>query len=152
MLHHGIGLSIRQLKRVLSGRGLRRRNNISDADDILNAIETEFRGSGRIGGYRAMQQRLVNIHGLVVDKETVLQILKIVDPAGVEARSKHRLKQKQYRRKGPNYIWHVDGYVKLKPFGFCIYACIDGCSRRILWLEVGVTNNDPHVTAAYFLD
>lgn len=84
-----------------------------------------------------MQQRLVNIHGLVVDKETVRQILKIVDPAGVEARCKHRLKRRQYRSKGPNYIWHVDGYDKLKPFGFCIHACIDGYSRRILWLEVG---------------
>ena len=84
MLHHGIGLSIRQLKRVLSRRGLRRRNNTSDADDILNAIQTELRGSGSIGGYRAMQQRLVNIHGLVVNKETVRQI---DDPAGVEARS-----------------------------------------------------------------
>ena len=39
-----------------------------------------------------------------------------------------------------------------KPFGFCIHARIDGYSRRILWLEVGVTNNDPDVTAAYFLD
>ncbi|XP_068712010.1 uncharacterized protein [Montipora foliosa] len=152
MLHHGIGLSIRQLKRVLSRRGLRRRNNTSDADDILNAIETELRGSGSIGGYRAMQQRLVNIHGVVVDKETVRQILKIVDPAGVEARSKHRLKRRQYRSKGPNYIWLVDGYDKLKPVGLCIHACIDGYSRRILWLEVGVTNNDPDVTAAYFLD
>ena len=49
-------------------------------------------------------------------------------------------------------IWHTDGYDKLKPFGFCIQGCIDGYSRRIIWLEVGVTNNDPDVTAGYFLD
>ena len=28
--------------------------------------------------------------------------------------------------KGPNYIWHADGYDKLKPFGITIHGCIDG--------------------------
>lgn len=27
---------------------------------------------------------------------------------------------------GPNYVWHLDGYDKLKPYGFAIHACIDG--------------------------
>ena len=27
---------------------------------------------------------------------------------------------------GPNWCWHIDGYDKLKPFGFPIHACIDG--------------------------
>ena len=27
---------------------------------------------------------------------------------------------------GPNHVWHLDGYDKLKPFGFPIHACIDG--------------------------
>ncbi|XP_015750003.1 PREDICTED: protein argonaute-3-like [Acropora digitifera] len=31
-------------------------------------------------------------------------------------------------------------------------GCIDGYSRRIIWLEVGVTNSYPDVTAGYFLD
>ena len=46
----------------------------------------------------------------------------------------------------------MDGYDKLKPFGFCIHGCIDGYSRLIVWLEDGVTNNNPDVTAGYFLD
>ena len=28
--------------------------------------------------------------------------------------------------KGPNYIWHIDGYDKLSPFGLTIHGCIDG--------------------------
>ena len=28
--------------------------------------------------------------------------------------------------KGPNFIWHVDRYDKLKTFGFNIHGCIDG--------------------------
>lgn len=29
-------------------------------------------------------------------------------------------------KKGPNYTWHLDGYDKLKPYGFCIHGCMDG--------------------------
>ena len=39
-----------------------------------------------------------------------------------------------------------------KPFGFCIYGCIDGYSRRIMWLEVGITNSNPAIIRQYFLD
>ena len=43
---------------------------------------------------------------------------------------------------------------KLKPFGFAIHVhgAIDGYSRRILWLEVSQSNNDPKVVAQYFVD
>ena len=44
-------------------------------------------------------------------------------------------------------MWHLDGYDKLKPFGFPIHGAIDGYSRRILWLRVMCTNNDPQVIA-----
>ena len=53
--------------------------------------------------------------------------------------------------RGPNFLWHIDGYDKLKPFGFAIHGCIDGYSRRIMWLEVGMSNNDPTVVARYFV-
>ena len=29
--------------------------------------------------------------------------------------------------KGPNYVWHTDGMDKLKPYGFAVHGCIDGC-------------------------
>ena len=45
-----------------------------------------------------------------------------------------RLVRHRYYAQSPNYVWHVDGYDKLKPYGFCIHGAIDGYSRRILWL------------------
>ena len=54
--------------------------------------------------------------------------------------------------KGPNYILHIDSYDKLKPFGFCINGCIDGFSRKILWLYVYTTNSDPKVLGSYYID
>ena len=151
-LLHSITLSIRQLKRILRSRGLRRRGNRSDPRQVCRAVEEELRGSGSTIGYRHMTQRLVVNYGLVVDKETVRELLKILDPDGVAARSRHRLRRRQYRTKGPNHLWHIDGYDKLKPFGFCVHGAIDGYSRRIMWLEVGPSNNDPSIIAQYFVD
>ena len=99
-----------------------------------------------------MTERLLHEHGISTDRETVRGLLKILDPEGVEARSRHRLRRREYKTAGPNHLRHIDGYDKLKPFGFCIHGAIDGYSRRVLWLEVGPTNNDPFVIAKYYLD
>ena len=99
-----------------------------------------------------MHQRIRIYYGLVVSRETVRLTLKTLDPSGVERPSQHKLKQGSYSPKGPNFIWHLDGYDKLKPFGLCIHGAIDGYSRRILWLEVGISNNDPPIVARSFQD
>lgn len=111
-----------------------------------------MRGSGSNIGYRQMTQRLVNGYGLVVDRKTVRELSKILHPEGVELRAKRSLKRRQHRTRGSIFIWHMDGYDKLKPFGFCIHGAIDGFNRRILWLDVGPTNNDPSVICQYFVD
>ena len=97
-----------------------------------------------------MHQRLVINHGLVTTREIVRQVLKTFDPEGVELRPRHRLRRRVYRAKGPNYLWHIDGYDKLKPFGFCVHGAIDRYSRRVLWLNVASSNNDPRIVANYF--
>ena len=132
--------------------GLGRRNH-SNPQIICEAIEEELHGSGSMLGYRQMTRRLLHKYGVSTAKETVRQLLKIMDTQGaVESRSKHRLRKRQYKTVGPNHLWHIDGYDKLKPFRFCIHGSIDGYSRRIMWLEVGPTNNDPFVIAQYYLD
>ena len=149
---HGIQLSLRQLKRILRRLGCTRRRNLSDLEEVVEAVDTELRGSGRLLGYRAMHQRLVNHHRLVTTREVVRHTLRTFDPEGVELRSRQRLRRRVYRCKGPNYLWHINGYDKLKPFGFCVHGAIDGFSRRILWLEVASSNNDPRIIAQYYLD
>lgn len=64
----------------------------------------------------------------------------------------NRLKRREYLSPGPNFIWHLDGYDKLKPFGFAVHACIDGYSRMLMWLEVANTNNNPRVVAFHYLN
>lgn len=82
---------------------------------------------------------------------TVRVRLQIIDPAGVDIRSRRRLRRRQYWNKGPNYLWQVDRYDKLKPFGICMSGCIDGFSRKIMWLKAGNNSNDPKIIAGYYL-
>ena len=102
-------------------------------------------------GYRKMWTRFKQ-KGIFVKRERVMHILRSLDPVGVECRKRKRLRRRAYRTKGPNSVWHIDGHDKLKPFGFSIHACIDGFSRRLIWLEVGPTNKDPEVIAKMYID
>ena len=91
-------------------------------------------------------------HSVVVAKETIRYALRILYPEDVDERLRHRLQRRQYKGKGPNLLWHIDGFDKLKPYGFCLRRGIDGYSRRILWLEVGISNTEPAFIAKYFVD
>ena len=109
---HGIRIRLGQLKLLLRRLRCTRRQNLSDLEEVVEAVEAELKGSGSLLGYRAMHQRLVNHHRLTTTREVVLHALQIFDPEGVELRSRQRLRRRLYRCKGPNYLWHIDGYDK----------------------------------------
>ena len=88
-------------------------------------------------------------YGIQTSRNNVERILRDIDPEGTALRRAHRLRRRSYTNPGPNYAWHVDGYDKLKPYGFPIHGCVDGFSRRLLWLKVCRTNNDPSYVASY---
>lgn len=90
--------------------------------------------------------------GINVRKEDVRIILASLDPDSSAMRRSQRLHRRQYFAEGPNYIWHVDSYDKLKPYGICINGCIDGFSRKIMWCKAAYTSSDPHVIGGYFIE
>lgn len=73
----------------------------------------------------------------------MLRLLNLIDPSGVASRCRHRVKRRVYDVPGPNHVWHADNHDKLKRFGFPIYGCIDGFSRKVVCLHVMKTNNKP---------
>lgn len=153
LVRHGYSLCVRQLKRILKKNNFRRRQAVyTHINDVIDVVNGELQTSGRSLGYRAMWSRLVTDHALHVKEKTVLQVLRTLDADGVYLRKAHRLRRRQYYARGPNFIWHVDGYDKLKPLGFCIHGAIDGFSRKILWLDVSTINNDPSLIAKYYLE
>ena len=81
-----------------------------------------------------------------------MKLLRELDPNGRENRKAHRLRRRQYVLVGPNFCWHVGGYDKLKPYGLPIHGSVDGFSRKVLWLKISRTNNDPTVQAYFYTE
>ena len=66
--------------------------------------------------------------------------LKEVDPYGVALRRADMLrKQGSYIVPGSNYVWSIDGHMKLSQYGIEIYRAIDAYSRYIPWIYVRVS-------------
>lgn len=131
----------------------RRRGQVSDEvhQKVTRRIQEIINGPGSCGGYRTIWHTL-QIEGYQVPRSTVQLLLKELDPEGVGSRQAHKLRRRLYTNPGPNYAWHIDGYDKLKPFGFPVHGCIDGFSRKVLWLRVTRSNNSPDLIAHMFLD
>ena len=102
-------------------------------------------------GYRQMTEIISLKYGVNISKEHVRKALVDIDPEGVSMRKKKTIKRRTYETNGPFDVFHIDGNDKLKRFGFAIHGCIDGFSRKLIWLFVSTTNNDPLVVANFYL-
>ena len=45
-----------------------------------------------------------------------------------------------YNVPGPKSLWHLDGNLNLIRWGFVIHGCVDGFSRRIMFLKCSTNN------------
>ena len=118
---HSIHLSMRTLKSRLNALGLRRRSLQFDEGEIRARIQQELDGPGCIAGYRNMWHTL-HRENFAVLRQVVENLLREMDPENCETR-RRRLKRRIYINQGPNYCWHMDGYDKIKPYGFPIHGC-----------------------------
>ncbi len=149
--YHDIIISKSTLQRRLRSYGISRRNAEYNIDTVTNDIREMLDGPECLGGYRYVWHAL-KMKGHQVPRTVVQLLLKDLDPEGCSLRKRHRLRRRVYRNEGPNAAWHADGYDKLKPYGFAVHGCIDGWSRKLLWLLVTQSNNYPDNIACYFLE
>ncbi|XP_046855923.1 uncharacterized protein LOC124449024 [Xenia sp. Carnegie-2017] len=145
-------MTVRTLKRRLKSYHLSRRNENISEDNVRTLLRQEMQAAGgSLAGYRKMWHILRIQHHVHVPRKLVATILRQLDPEASIRRRRKRL-QRQYISQGPNQCWHIDGYDKLKPFGFPIHGAVDGFSRKVLWLEVVKSNNAPESVAQLYLD
>ena len=57
-----------------------------------------------------------------------------------------------YVSQGPNFIWLIDGYDRIKPFRFPIHGATDGFSRQVLWVNICPSNNDPYIISYFYVN
>lgn len=144
-------LSLSTLKRRLRNAGLTRRTDYTLIGTVNAAKTHELTGSGQLLGYRTLWQTLRQKYFLTVKRDDVMNAIRRLDPSGVQLRHRRRFVRKGYFTAGPKQVWHVDGYDKLKPFGIAISGCIDGFSRKVMWLRIGSSNNDPGIFVYHYL-
>ena len=148
---HDIILSERQLKRIFANLHLSRRKAYASLEETVNHISDELLHHGSLHGHKWMWQKLRN-RGVFVKQETIRVVLSVLSPENAAQRASRRLRRRHYFARGPNFLWHCDSYDKLKNFGICINGCVDGFSRKVLWLNAYHTSSDPRVIAGYFLE
>ena len=124
-----ITFSIRTLHRIIKGLNFKRKNVSFLTNELTNDVHESIESGGENRGYRNIKQRLIQ-KGKPYTFNSVRLTLKSIDPDDVARRSKHRLKRRKYIDCGPNYVWRINGNDKLKPFGFCIHAGVDGSVER----------------------
>lgn len=81
---------------------------------------------GRNFFYQALKRR-----GILVTRDRMFEIVKQLDPIGVMERTFNLFTSPRgnYRTPGPNFVWSIDGHLKLQMYGIEIYAAIDAYSR-----------------------
>ena len=110
--YHNIEISLRTLKRRLYDFHLKRNGNLTEQmqERVRSIMEREVsNGSGASLGYRSMWHLLRIQHHIHVPHRAVAQIIKELDPDGVEQRRRRRLSRRRYLSFGPNFCWHIDG-------------------------------------------
>ncbi|KAJ5460980.1 uncharacterized protein N7458_002532 [Penicillium daleae] len=101
----------------------------------LRTDDPEARRYGRGLLYTYLRQK-----GHTFPRDRVFSIYRNERPDALRRRTLDLQRQRQaYQSPGPNHVWHMDGYMKLAPFGIEIYAAIDGYSRYILWVYIGIS-------------
>ena len=115
----GINISVSTLHRHL--KSLFRRKAQSDVPDVALFLQEELNQHRMLHGYNAFE-----MHPVWFGSDSENCTPQILDPQGAPLRQQNRLRRRLYTNPGPNFLWHVDSYDKLKPYRICINSVVDG--------------------------
>lgn len=90
-------------------------------------------------------------YNLNITKNKIRLRLREMDPERVGEGWVKVNKRRIYETDGPADIYHLDGNNKLKRWGCAIHGYVDGFSRKVLQLNVCVSNSDPIIVANHYL-
>ena len=78
--------------------------------------------------------------GLRVQRSRVRESIARLDPKNSAVRWGVVVYRRNYYVPWPNSLWHLDGHHSLIRWGFVVYGCIDGFSRRVIFLKCNPNN------------
>lgn len=117
----------------------------NELDTIVGHIIPQT--SGVIGSQFMLSA--VQIQGHRVHRRRIRASMCRLDMLGNLERWANMIPRSVYSVKGPNSLWHMDGNLKLRMYGFVLHGAIDGYSRRIIYLECNTNNRAATVLSAF---
>ncbi|KAJ5371208.1 uncharacterized protein N7496_007300 [Penicillium cataractarum] len=154
----GIPSSERSLCRIRQKLGVKLRvDNAAERASQERLIERILTAEDQIGDIEGYGRRYQQIHlrsqGVFIARDRAYEIYRTINPDGIDdRRSGFQRRRGAYICDGPNAIWHLDGYMKLEPFGIEIYAAIDGHSRYVIWIYIGISARTAVSVLRQYLD
>jgi hypothetical protein len=131
-------LSESTLNRHIKRMQLRAKNYLPD--EQLDLLVQQALQDVPNSGYRAVCAWLRSSQ-IVVTERAVQASIGRVDPTRIRTQAIQALPRRiKYWVPSPNSVWHFDGNHKLNRWGFVTHGCVDGYSRRLMWLEVKTDN------------
>ncbi|XP_028415387.1 uncharacterized protein LOC114538407 [Dendronephthya gigantea] len=108
-----------------------------DLDILVKNILQEFPNSG----YKSMRGHLLS-RGYKIQEIRIRESMRRCDPEGtivraLQIRVTHR---RSYSVRAPLSLWHMDGNHKLIRWNFVVHGCVDGYSRKIMYLSCNGNN------------
>ena len=121
------------------------------SDDELDAIISDYMNRhGNTTGQAYMTGYLRSL-GLRVQRSRVRESISRLDPVNSALRWGVVVTRRKYHVPWPNSLWHIDGHHSLIRWGIVVHGCIDGYSRRIIFLECS-SNNLSQTVLSLFLN
>jgi hypothetical protein len=143
----GFRISARQVQAVRLAQGWKRRTNSLEElqkqrDECVKVLQDAL-AEGTIRGYgHSLLWAHLRRNHIRVRFDDMREVIQALDPANVRHRrpGMSTNARGEYICEGPDDVWSIDGYDKLKRWGINVYGAIDGYSRRLLWVYTGITN------------
>ncbi|KAK0655393.1 hypothetical protein B0T16DRAFT_432760 [Cercophora newfieldiana] len=134
------------LRRIRKSLGLYKKHSKEEIERAKQSLVAYFQGDKTLEQTVRSQGRKLNAVTVRLETKVLLPIAASHDlirelyPQDVKARQRRFQQHKGgFVTPGPDYIWCVDGYLKMRFFGFEIYAAIDAYSRFIVWAHCGIS-------------
>lgn len=128
---------------------LKRFSDISD-HEVDRIIKDYISRHGATTGYRFIAG-LFHSKGIKIQRRRIRESLNRVDPDNVFSRWGAVICRRTYYVPWPNSLWHIDGHHSLIRWKFVLHGCIDGKSRKIMFLHCSA-NNLAETVRTLFLD
>ena len=147
-----LGVSRWTIHRRIEKYNLQETREFSDLSDerldelVMTYISTHgpATGQGYVAGY-------IKSLGLRVQRKRVRESMARMDPQNTALRWGVVVSRRMYHVPWPNSLWHLDGHHSLIRWKLVIHGCIDGFSRRIIFLKCS-PNNLAETVLELFLD